>query len=130
MALVGVIQGFLILVVVLMYSASVWKSMDAYFRDEFKKHLAQENERIRKLRQDRVLMMDEKSKFEQEIQDYPVDIKKIEETLRGQEDHEGCKREEMPSTKYRNLEEDDECFDSSDVCPFTPPTDVVDTEGD
>uniref|UniRef100_A0A1B6IS92 Selenoprotein S n=1 Tax=Homalodisca liturata TaxID=320908 RepID=A0A1B6IS92_9HEMI len=129
MALSGVIQGFLILVVVLMYSASVWKSMDAYFRDEFKKHLAQENERIRKLRQDKNLMMDEKSKFEHEIQDNPVDITKIEETLRGQEEHEGCKREEMPSNKYRNQEEGDECLDSGDVCPFTPPTDMFNEGG-
>uniref|UniRef100_A0A1B6MFX2 Uncharacterized protein n=1 Tax=Graphocephala atropunctata TaxID=36148 RepID=A0A1B6MFX2_9HEMI len=124
MALSGVIQAFLVLVIVLMYSATVWKSMDAYFRDEFKKHLAQENEKLRKLRQDKMLITKEKATIEQEVQGSMGDIKIKEEIIRGQENKGGCKKEGMPANKYKNQEEEEEYLDSSEVCPFTPPLDI------
>jgi hypothetical protein len=52
--LIGIFRGGFMIVVVLWYSVSVWRAMDGYFRDEFKKYLEKEYEQNKHLKEDAV----------------------------------------------------------------------------
>ena len=48
----GLFRGVFLFVILLWYSASVWRAMDEYFRDEFKKYLEKAYERNKHLKAD------------------------------------------------------------------------------
>jgi hypothetical protein len=52
--LIGIFRGGFVVVILLWYSACVWRAMDGYFRDEFKKYLENEYEQNKHLKEDMV----------------------------------------------------------------------------
>lgn len=128
MALSGVLQSFFILVIVLLYTATVWRSLDSYFKDEFKKHLEKDYKSIQKLKQNRL-----------EVAKESIETNKVLDALDGvkskltddpiqklsAEIPSSCKEEKNPVKKYTSQEGiEEDCLDEGDVCPFTPPTDI------
>lgn len=117
MALGGIVQSLLILVIVLMYTAMVWKSLDQYFRDEFKKHLELDYRSIEKLKK----AQNVHTKAQLENAHSEIEKKKtVEDTEQQHEKTHGCRQENMPADKYKN--QDDILKDSLDteVCSFDP----------
>lgn len=128
MALSGILQSFFILVIVLLYTATVWRSLDSYFKEEFKKHLAKDYKSIQKLKRNRLEMAKESIETNNVLDALDgVNSKLTEETMQklSAEIPSGCKEEKNPENKYTNQEEiEEDCLDEGDICPFTPPTDI------
>lgn len=128
MALSGILQSFFILVIVLLYTATVWRSLDSYFKEEFKKHLEKDYKSIQKLKRNRLEMAKESIETHKVLDALDgVNSKLTEETMQklSAEIPSDCKEEKNPENKYTNQEEiGEDCLDDGDICPFTPPTDI------